>query len=209
MPFMDLTDLPFGRLIALERGPNRGQQTQWWCQCVCGNRCLVSVGNLRSGMTQSCGCLVKEHIGQVRRTHGLSHTPEHNIWCLMRARCTNPKRSGFVRYGARGITVCERWNHSFQNFLADMGKRPTPQHTLERKDNDGPYSPENCVWASLHTQARNRRNNRYITLDGTTKCLVEWLAIKGIRTSTYTERRCRGWSAERALTTPVRRLKPR
>ena len=132
--------------------------------------------------------------------HGLYKTPEYNAWLAMRPRCSNPKHPCFKHYGARGITVCDRWN-SFENFIADMGQRPTDKHELERKDNDAGYSPGNCVWATRPQQMRNTRRTLKITIDGRTLCLKDWCSEFGkkvsvVKTRIYTF----GWDPIRALT---------
>jgi hypothetical protein len=121
----------------------------------------------------------------------------------MRARTRYARGRSFADYGARGIRVCARWE-SFSNFLADMGSRPSSRHSLERIDNDGHYEPGNCKWATLAEQARNRRNNRRLTYAGETLTLVDWSERTNITKATIWERLRRGWSVERALTTPVR-----
>lgn len=123
------------------------------CICICGNFCYVSPRNLVSGMTKSCGCLVKENSGPIR--HGLNKSPEHRIWVGMRSRCRDSGSKDYKWYGARGIKVCKRWN-IFENFLADMGCRP-PGKSLDRINNEKGYSPNNCRWATAKQQANNRR----------------------------------------------------
>jgi hypothetical protein len=132
-------------------------------------------------------------------------SPTYNAWQNMIARCYNPNHPWFQDYGARGITVCERW-HKFENFLADMGERPKSL-TLERKRNSEGYSPDNCIWATAQEQARNRRNTRYLTIGEVTKPLWQWAEEYGISISTIHVRLTAGWSDERAITTPVRKGK--
>ena len=135
-------------------------------------------------------------------THGGKHTPLYNIWCGIKERCHNPKAPGYVHYGARGIVVCARWRNDFAAFLADMSPRP-PGLTLERKDNNGPYSPENCVWATRKVQARNTRRNRYYEWRGESLTLAAWSERVGIPTSAlYYRINAAKWPVERALTTP-------
>ena len=115
----------------------------------------------------------------IRDRHGLSGTPEYHIWRLMLSRCQNPKTKCFPSYGGRGIVVCERWN-AFTNFLADMGPRPSPKHSIERRNNDLGYSPDNCRWATMREQSRNTRRNVRVTIKGQTRCLSEWVEITGV-----------------------------
>lgn len=136
--------------------------------------------------------------------HGMSQTSVYDIWAGMVARCHRVNDSEhYRRYGARGITVCDRWRYSFENFYADMGDRP-PEMTLERKNNDLGYSPENCVWATRKTQQRNRRGVRFLTIDGVTKPLVEWAELRGVPAKLLADRVfTRGWDHERALNEPA------
>jgi hypothetical protein len=199
----DLTAQTFGRLTVIERGANKGPRAYWWCTCACGKRRLVPHDYLTYGKTKSCGCLRKELSRQRRLIHGMRNSPEYHIWCSMRQRCRNPHVKSYADYGGRGITVCERWARSFQNFYADMGPRPSPMHTIERKNNDGPYSLDNCIWLPNTLQNMNKRSNRLITLDGQTACLQEWIHRTGISLTTFYQRVQRGWSEQEALTTPV------
>lgn len=137
--------------------------------------------------------------------HGWSHTPEHNAWQAMRGRCLNPRNRRYHRYGGRGITICERWR-DFANFLADVGPRPSPQHTLDRKDNDGPYDPENCHWSTPVEQARNRGGRRptlRLTWQGETLCVTAWAERVGLSTNQIRNRLRKGWSVHRTLTEPI------
>lgn len=137
-------------------------------------------------------------------THGLSSTSEYGIWSGMRKRCENPKCPAFKRYGGRGIVVCERWRASFADFLADMGPRPSPKHSLDRIDVNGNYEPGNVRWATAATQARNTRRNHTLTVGDETLCLSEWGERFGIQPGLIQARIDMGWTTERAVTTPSR-----
>jgi hypothetical protein len=134
------------------------------------------------------------------------YAPEYAIWNNLIARCTNPNNSRYARYGGRGIVVCERWAADFVNFLADMGRRPSPAHSIDRIDNDCGYGPDNCRWATRKEQCRNRSSSRFLEFRGEAKTSAEWAEDLGIGQSTLHFRLKQGWSVERALTQPVRAM---
>lgn len=174
------------------------------CRCICGVQKDVRRDHLLTGATTSCGCrhreLSKARVHRVHaaaRKHGLCKSRIYSIWHAMKQRCENQNLKAYPYYGARGIYVCERWK-TFENFLADMGQPPDCM-TLDRIDNDGPYSPANCRWATRREQQTNLRSNIWLTAKGETKTITEWSRQLGLGHSTIADRLMRGLSVEEAL----------
>lgn len=169
----NLSGVRFGRLTALHRvGSGPDGSSSWRCRCDCGVEKIFRAGNLRSGKTLSCGCLKRDRLVAQSVTHGGArvgkHEPEFDIWQSMKGRCEIPGVTGYKHYGARGISVCPSWSQSYAAFLKDMGRRPSPKHSIDRINNDGNYEPGNCRWATFGEQARNRRTSRRVERsDGT------------------------------------------
>jgi len=197
-PPRDLTGQRFHKLTVLSwaswRQYSNGRESLWLCQCDCGKQPIVPQRNLVGGNTKSCGCI----IGQHKRIHGASETPEFRIWGSMHSRCENPRHPSYPDYGGRGINVCERWS-DFTAFREDMGLRPFPDAQIERVDNDGNYEPANCRWATRVEQGNNRRSSRFLTINGETKTLAQWEHVAGLRQGSISQRLRAGWAPEDVL----------
>jgi hypothetical protein len=201
--FINLLGQTFGRLTVIFRGENdkRGR-AQWICECECGNHSLIRGNELRSGHTQSCGCLQKEIATQCSTMHGMRHTVEYRAYHAAKNRCENPKYADYKNYGGRGIKFLYV---SFEEFFEDMGICP-PGKTLDRyPDKNGHYQKGNCRWATSEEQANNTRKNVWITFDGRTQTIAQWARETGIDQHALGKRLRRGWSPDDALTRPVRK----
>ena len=187
----DLTGQIFGRLTVVERSGSNGYNSLWKCKCACGEERVVQSTMLKSGRTQSCGCLQRELAAEQQTTHGLNGSHTHGCWRSMRRRCEDPKHPAYARYGGVGIAVDERWQ-VFENFLADMGEAPSPDHTIERLRNTEGYGPGNCRWATMEEQQNNRGNNVVVTINGKEQSLGRHARELGIPYSTLYDRYKKG-----------------
>lgn len=195
----------FGRLtVAARAGKDNGGHDLWLCLCECGNRKIIAGYNLTSGAIKSCGCLRKEVAGQLNKTHGGSGSRLYSIWCNMKTRTGNPRGTAYDAYGGRGITVCSEWRNrfdAFQHWALENGYRD--DLSIDRINNDGGYSPENCRWATKVTQFNNRRSNRRITFNGENRTVAQWARFCSIDRHTLNTRLNSGWPVERALSIPT------
>ena len=204
MRLLDISGKTYGLWTVIERAPSANGCTRWLCQCACGTRSEVYAAFLVDGRSRSCGCQKPAISRALATTHGGTTLKEYRVWCWMKDRCSNPENPKYSNYGGRGITVCERWG-DFPSFLEDMGKRPSPEHTIERINNNGNYEPGNCRWATRLEQANNKRNNRGITFQGITMNLSQWARQTGIGVDVISQRLGKlGWTVEDALTVPTR-----
>jgi len=210
---IDITGTRFGRWTVVRReGKKPNGQALWRCRCDCGRENLITGSGLRTGDSTNCGCLRNEknsaRMKITERTHGHATVALHSVsgrtydtWRAMRQRCLNPRNVRYPRYGGRGITICERWM-KFENFLADMGPRPSPKHSIDRINTDGNYEPSNCRWATPKEQTDNRKRTVMITYNGMTMSMLDWsLRLGGKRTLVISRIRS-GWDPQLAVSHP-------
>lgn len=176
---------------------NERHPEHYQCLCLdCGSITLVQRTSLHPNRT----CRLCTKMGRKIDLSSAKHKPEYSVWKQMRGRCSNPNANGWDRYGGRGIRVCQRWQSSFANFYADMGPRSSPQHSLDRINNEGNYEPGNCRWATRCEQMRNTRSNVRLTFGGETLSMAEWKEKTGLTYATIRNRHSRGWDVQRLLT---------
>ena len=209
----NLLGMKLGRLSVIRPAANNEfNHTTWLCQCDCGVVKTVETNKLCSGTTTSCGCYGKEARIRGCTKHGVSgrngkpEAPEYASWRAMINRCCQPGSSRYRRYGGRGITVHPEWRHSYLAFVRDMGPKPEPKHaySLDRIDNNGPYSPGNCRWATMGQQQNNRITNHRMTHNGQSRTLTEWALVAGIPRGAFKRRIYMGWSIADAVSLPLR-----
>lgn len=171
----------------------------WICKCECGNNALIMRDNLMTKNTNSCGCLIEKNFYGSRRTHGLRHTDEYKVWCGVKRRCYNKNEERYSYYGGRGIGMSDVWKDSALDFVVDMGRRPSPNHWIERYDNDGDYCFENCYWATIKEQANNKSNNRIVYYNDVKFTVAQCAEKYNISAFLIYARLDRGWTIEEAL----------
>jgi len=206
--FYDITGKKYGRLTVLKRVPNLSERTtRWLCQCDCGKLHEVNKNNLINGKVKSCGCMALELMigNKYRETHKQSYTRLYYIWQGMKQRCYYEKEPSYLYYGACGITVCDEWKNFEPFYRWALKNGYSKDLTIDRKNNSKGYSPENCQWATVIEQNRNKTNTHYITFNGETRCLSEWCSRLRIPKSTVINRLNRGCSVNQALNTSYKK----
>lgn len=195
----------FNRLTVIELIPHvKGKAKEYILKCDCGNIVICKKNHIYSGNTQSCGCLGKERRKESCTSHGLTYSREYLTWQNMKKRTGDENNEAYKNYGGRGITICDRWLNSFENFLKDMGMKPSPKHTIERVDNDGNYTPENCKWGTRKEQMNNMRKNHKITYNGKTQNLNQWSEETGMPARDIRYRLHHGWTVEETFKIPLK-----
>lgn len=211
--YVDLTGRRFGRLLVVSPAEsvyrsNGKPRRRWNCVCDCGVEKIVYGENLAQGKTQSCGCIQKERAAEIRTTHGDADSRLYGVWCAMKRRCYNPNVPEYRRYGGRGIIVCDDWKNSFELFAqwayatgyckdAERG-----ECTLDRIDNDGPYSPANCRWVTQREQMNNVSYNHICEYNGESHTVAEWARIYNMPYNRLLQRLIRyGYNIDKALNT--------
>jgi hypothetical protein len=201
-PLIDRTGKKYGRLTVLKRTKNIGEKAGWLCLCSCGTLTTVSSSNLSSGHTKSCGCFSKEASvasGKNTKKHGMINTTLYKKWAYMKQRCNTKSNASYDRYGGRGIKVCDEWS-DFMNFYRDMSSTYEKGLSIDRIDNNGDYSKDNCRWATPKQQARNRSSCRKFLYDGKKRALSEIVELSGFSRSMLCRRLIDwGWDIKKTI----------
>lgn len=209
--FTDLTGQKFNRLTVIRyAGKNNRHASSWECLCDCGNIKIIEGYSIKKNDTKSCGCLKSETSKILIRKnidnkkHGMSLGAFSEYWCWqnIKKRCYSSKDKCYYLYGGKGIKMCDKWLSSFENFFEDMGKKPTPKHSLDRfPDKNGNYEPSNCRWATMKEQSNNRNDNVFIEFNGIKLTIPQWAERIGKKAGTLRQRIYRSkWSIEKSLT---------
>lgn len=207
---MNLINQKYGKLFVVQKSNfSKKNNIMWDCLCDCGNKTKVSTANLNSGRVRSCGCLKSEKLSKRNITHNQRHSHLYEVWKSMKQRCYNPKLKSYKNYGGRGIKICEPWYNDFQAFYdwayangysTKEQQNETKKLTIDRIDNNGNYTPDNCRWVTRKQQASNLRTTKLVTIKGETKCVADWCREYNIHRSTYDTRIRKGMPPEEALT---------
>ena len=202
---IDMTNRQYGQLTAIRRtgATQSSRNATWLFRCECGNECEKDGYSVRSGKVLSCDACGKERIRAASIKHGATDSAEYRIWTGMLTRCYNKSSRAYKDYGGRGIQVCDQWRASFAQFFSDMGRRPSPKHSIDRKDNNGNYEPGNCRWATAHEQAQNKRNSIQVEINGCQASLADCAKVSGYTRAAIYQRHKRGITGEALLKTSV------
>jgi len=218
--FKDISGLRFGMLLVIGIYDKRkGKKIRWICKCDCGNTSTPEAYSLMSKKTKSCGCYIREitrkrnitnnPVKYGKENHGFKHggpklhPAEYQVWVDMRRRCYRVNHKSYKNYGGRGITICTEWLDNFPQFYADMGKRTSDQHSIDRRNNEKGYTPENCHWATIKEQLNNRRNTIFITANGRKQSLSAWSGEINVPYARLRARVRYGWSGEEIINTKL------
>jgi hypothetical protein len=194
---LNMEGMRYGRVVAIrECGKSSSGDLKWLFKCDCENEFIANGYHVRTGKVISCQKCSAERVRKASIKHGESNSPEFSIWTGIKSRCYNKSTKAYKNYGGRGITICNRWLESFDNFLSDMGRKPSAKHSIERINNDGNYEPNNCRWVTIEKQANNKRNNRKLTINGITKNMAEWAREHNLSSSAIIFRLRKGLSGE-------------
>lgn len=186
--FKDMTGLTFGCWTVIAESASKSRIIKWSCRCVCGTERDVSGGHLRYGGSKSCGCQMPKGADHPSFKHGMSETPEFKIWLQIHTRCYNENYADWDHYGGRGIRMCPEWKDDFLAFYRDVGRRPSENHSIDRREVNGDYEPGNCRWATDVEQARNTTRTRWVEYLGQKVCLSEACERSGIPYATAQDR---------------------
>lgn len=199
----------YNRLTFIKEESPKSNHRRGLFRCDCGKETIIGIYDVTYGHTSSCGCYRIENQKQSATTHGATrdrnNPPEYRAWKAMKARCYDKNNISYQNYGGRGIVVCEKWLNDYSAFLADVGEKPTPQHTIDRIEVNGNYEPSNVRWATKIEQMRNTRLVHPVTINGVTKLICEWAEISKVPEESISSRLRSGWDVERAVFCPITR----
>jgi hypothetical protein len=197
---IDISGKTFERLTVVGLSHlDKNKSSYWLCKCVCGKDKVINKSSLIQGKSKSCGCLNQTHGegGFIQGSNLRNPTKEYSLWISIKGRCFNPKMKFFHRYGGRGITMCDRWKNSYEDFLEDVGRAPSSKHSLDRINVDGNYEPSNCKWATQKEQMNNTCRNRFIEWNGKKQTVIQWCEELNLNENKIRSRIKRNWDVSK------------